>query len=192
MTSDPGRRSGYEVRVKPRTLVLLLCGVLVVAAAGLTVVPGVPRSPESPVVATPVPVAAAASSTVAAIEVLRAWDERRSRAWARGDVRALRRLYTPRSRSGRVDRAALSSYADRGLRVTGLRTQLLAVEVERQTGRLLVLRATDRMTRAVARGQGRSVVLPRDEPSSWRLVLRRAAGEWRMAGVRRVPRPGPR
>ena len=177
--------------MKPRSPVLLLCCALVVAAAGVTAVLRVPRSPGPPV-ATPVAVVAPASSTVVAIEVLRAWDERRSRAWSRGDVRALRRLYTPRSRSGRHDRAALSSYVDRGLRVTGLRNQLLAVQVERQTGRLLVLRVTDRMTRAFARGRGRSVVLPRDGPTSWRLVLRRVAGAWRVAGVRRAPWPGPR
>ena len=178
--------------VTTRRLGLLLCWALGVAAAGLAVALSGPQSSGPPVAATPVPVVVPASSTVAAIEVLRAWDERRSRAWSRGDVRALRRLYTPRSRSGRHDRAALASYVDRGLRVTGLRTQLLAVEVERRTGRLLVLRVTDRMTRAVARGQGRSVVLPRDEPTSWRLVLRRVAGAWQVAGVSRAPTPGPR
>lgn len=135
---------------------------------------------------------ASASSTVAAIDELRAWDERRSRAWAHGDVRALRRLYTPRSRSGRSDRAALAAYVDRGLRVTGLRTQLLAVEVGQQSARRWVLRVTDRMAGAVARGRGGSVVLPRDEPTTWRLVMRRVAGEWRVGEIRRAPTPGPR
>ena len=175
----------------PRRLFLVLCCGLVVAA-GLTAVLRAPEAPGPRVGATPVPAVAPVSSAVVAIEVLRDWDARRSRAWARGDVEGLRRLYAPRSRSGRHDRAALASYVDRGLRVTGLRSQLLAVEVDRQTGRRLVLRVNDRVTSAVARGRGRSVVLPRDEPSSWRVVMRRVAGEWRVAGVRRAPTPGPR
>ena len=178
--------------MNPRSLVLVLCCGLVVTTAVLTTVLHGPRSSGPPFAAPPVPAVAPARSTVAAIDVLRTWDVQRSRAWARGDVRDLRRLYTPRSSSGRSDRAALASYLARGLRVTGLRTQLLAVEVGRRSERLLVLRVTDRMAGAVARGRGRSVVLPRDEPTRWRLVMRRVAGEWRVGEIRRAPSPGPR
>jgi hypothetical protein len=108
-------------------------------------------------------------------------------------VHALRELYVPGSRTGRHDRAALTAYVDRGLRVTGLRMQLLAAEVEvaRSGGDDLALVVTYRMTRAVARGGREPVVLPRDQATTWRVSLRRLVGEWRVAEVRRAPSPEP-
>lgn len=168
--------------MNPRRLALLLSvGLTLVAVlAGVTAVPdrGAPPAPRQ--------VAAQVPAAVQAIEVLRGWDLRRSRAWASGDLRALRELYTPGSRTGRHDGAALAAYADRGLRVTGLRMQLLAVGVRDADEDGLVLAVTDRMQRAVARGAGTAVVLPRDEPSTWRVSLRRLAGEWRIAEIRRA------
>ena len=171
----------------PRHLALLLSAglTLVAVLAGVTAVPDRPAPP------VPRPVSAQLPAAVAAIDVLRDWDERRARAWAEGDVPGLRRLYTPGSRTGRHDRAALTAYVDRGLRVTGLRMQLVAVEVERSGADALALVVTDRMTRAVARGGAETVVLPRDQASTWRVSLRRTAGEWRVAEVRRAPSPGP-
>ncbi len=166
----------------PRPALLLSVGLTLVA-----VLTGVTALAEPRPGVAPIPV----SATVPALDVLRGWDERRSRAWAGGDVAALERLYAPGSRSGRRDAAALAAYADRGLRVTGVRMQLLAVELVSWENDAMVLLVTDRMTRAVARGGGRPVVLPRDEPSSWRMSLRRASGEWRVAEVRRAPPPAP-
>lgn len=137
----------------------------------------------------PRPAAALLPAALPAIDVLHRWDTRRARAWSDGDVPALRLLYAPGSRTGRRDAAALRAYADRGLRVTGVRMQLLAVELRSATVDSMSLLVTDRMTRAVARGGGRPVVLPRDEPSTWRVSLRRLAGEWQVAEVRRGPRP---
>ena len=62
--------------------------------------------------------------TADALALLREWDHRRSRAWAEGDPGALADLYTPGSRTGRRDRDMLAAYASRGLRVTGLLTQV--------------------------------------------------------------------
>jgi len=169
--------------VNPRRLALLLSVGLTLVA----VLAGVAALRELSRVEAPRPVAARAAAALPAVDVLRTWDLRRSRAWADGDVRSLRRLYTPRSRTGRHDRAALAAYVGRGLRVTGVRMQLLAAEVEHAGDDVLVLVVTDRMTRAVARGRGEPVVLPRDQPSTWRVSLRRSEGEWRVAEVRRAP-----
>jgi hypothetical protein len=43
---------------------------------------------------------------------------------------------------------------------------------------------TDRLAHAVAVGHGTRVPLPRDAASTRRVVLRRVAGEWRVAVVR--------
>lgn len=169
-----------------RRLALALCCALVVGV-GVAVLRG-----ESPPEPAPVDRVRAVGATVAAIDVLRAWDARRAEAWATGDPQALRRLYTPGSRTGRRDRAALAAYADRGLRVTGVRMQLLAVDVLRVTGHRVTLRVTDRLSRAVARGPGGAVVLPRDRPSTWRVRLSRRAGEWRVAEVRPARSPARR
>jgi hypothetical protein len=118
-----------------------------------------------------------------ALAVLRAWDGRRARAWAASDVVALGRLYTVGSRSGRHDRALLEAYADRGLRVRGLRMQVLAVDVRSRSSRRMVLVVTDRLADAVAVGHGVRVPLPSDRASTWLITFVRAAGEWRVAEV---------
>src|SRR5688500_15295196 len=77
-------------------------------------------------------------------------------------VAALRALYARRSSAGRRDVRLLRRYAARGLRVSGLETQLLAVRVtdgSDRTGRL-VLKVTDRVAGAVAVRGSTRVPLP--------------------------------
>ena len=126
---------------------------------------------------------------VAALGVLRAWDVRRAAAWAAGDAAALAALYTDGSAAGRRDRAMLDRYVARGLRVEGLRMQVLAGSVRSRTAGRLVLEVTDRLAHAVAVGQGVRAELPRDRASRRTVVLRRVAGEWRVAQVRAQPSP---
>ena len=121
---------------------------------------------------------------VVAADVLSAWDDRRSAAYAAGDPAALRALYVPGSASGRADQAALRAYVDRGLRVDGLRTQLLAVRVLERYPRGWRLLVTDRLLGGVARGDGTAVVLPQDRPTTWRLGLRWGVSGWRVVEVR--------
>lgn len=117
-------------------------------------------------------------STAEAIAALRAWDHRRAQAWADGDEAALAGIYTPGSRTGRHDRAMLAAYAARGLRVTGLRTQVLsATLLSRAPGRVR-LEVVDRMVGAHAVGRGRRIALPRDRPSERVVSLRRVSGSW--------------
>jgi hypothetical protein len=118
------------------------------------------------------------------VEVLRAWDARRARAWARGDPRSLRRLYTPDSVAGRRDRAMLRAWATRGLVVRDLRTQLLSVRELARTRSSWTLLVTDRLAGGVVVGAGVRRALPRDEPSTRTVRLRRLGGVWRVASVR--------
>lgn len=126
---------------------------------------------------------AAPPPEVPAAAVLHAWDARRAQAWASGDPAALRRLYTAGSPAGRIDRAMLRSWHDRGLRVVGLRTQLLSLVVRAWSGGRLEVVVTDRVAGGVAVGAGVRVPLPRDAASTRTVVLRRVAGEWRVSSV---------
>lgn len=145
----------------------------------LAVLLGVP-APTDP---TPEPAAVGPPEAVA---VLHGWDQRRAAAWAAGDPGALRRLYTARSPAGAADLAMLRAWERRGLRVEGLRMQLLSVSVRVNAGRRLVLVVSDRLAAAVAVGDGVRRALPRDAVSTRRLVLVRRAGEWRVAQARPV------
>jgi hypothetical protein len=128
------------------------------------------------------PVPASGPITDGAIAVLRDWDRRRAEAWAEGDVRALRSLYTRRSTAGDRDEVRLSRWLHRGVLVRRLETQVLRSEVITWQRDRLVLAVTDRISRAVATG---GVALPDDAPSTWRITMRRVEGEWRVASVRR-------
>ena len=134
-------------------------------AAGTAAERAVPRAVGSPGSASPA-------------RVLAAWDARRARAWADGDPAALAHLYVAGSRAGAADVRLLSRYAERGLRVTGLQTQVVDLEVlGRGEGRLHLL-VTDRVVGGVAEGEGRRVVLPRDRPNTRHVVLVRDGGTW--------------
>jgi hypothetical protein len=183
-------------------LVLTTLGALAAGVAGVVagrpsvvVTPERPTSPESRLPVTGNPAAkpgrptdaprrrVAADRRVAALAVLRAWDVRRAAAWAAGDEAALAALYTDGSAAGRRDRAMLGRYGARGLRVRGMRMQVLAGKVLSRTAGRIVLVVTDRLAHGVAVGRGTRVVLPRDRATRRTIVLRRVAGEWRVAQV---------
>jgi hypothetical protein len=118
-----------------------------------------------------------------ALRVLHAWDERRAAAYSSGSVRLLRTLYAPGSAAG-SDVRLLRRYLGRGLRVTGMRMQLLALTVLDRRPGLLRLRVTDRLYGATAVGVGgRRVRLPRDQASVRVLELRKVRRSWRMVTV---------
>lgn len=131
------------------------------------------------------PALPARGAVVRAAGVLRAWDERRAEAWAEGDPRALRELYV--DRAGAADVRLLRRYTDRGYRVEGLTTQLLAVDVLEHAPDRWRVRVTDRVTSAVAvRGEDR-VRLPRDRADTHVVTLVRANGTWRVSRIRTDP-----
>lgn len=119
-----------------------------------------------------------------ALAVLHDWDRRRAKAWADGDLRDLRSLYTAGSEAGVRDRTMLRHWTDRGLVVRDLTTQVLGGRVREHTGDRLVVVVTDRLTGAVAVGAGVRRVLPADRASTWTVTLRFVSGEWRVASVR--------
>ena len=123
----------------------------------------------------------APSQPADAAAVLHAWDDRRAAAWAAGDPAALRALYVPGSTAGRSDVAMLQAWQRRGLRVEGLRMQLLDLDVRRAATDRLELVVTDRLTGAVAAGPGVRLALPRDHATTRRVVLVRRGGDWRVA-----------
>jgi hypothetical protein len=162
--------------MRTRTLLLLATTLTVATIAGVGVAAGGAATPERSW-----PDAHPAVSNVArASRVLAEWDHARAVAWARGDVTALARLYTPSSAAGARDAADLREWRHCGLRVTGLRQQVAELRVLAVGPRRLVVRATDRTVDAVAVavGEHRRTALP---ISAWRshrirLVLRH--GRW--------------
>jgi len=122
------------------------------------------------------------------VRLLRAWDHRRARAYATGDPSALATLYVAGSRTGAADVAVLRGYLRRDLRVTGMRTQLLGADVVERGRRRLTVLVTDVLARAVATSGDRRWALPRDRPSTRRVVLVRVAGEWRVEEAYAVDR----
>jgi hypothetical protein len=124
---------------------------------------------------------AAERSRQRALKVLHDWDARRSAAWAAGDPAGLRALYTPGSGSARTDVRRLRAWTDRGFVVTGLRTQVLAVEVLVDQPRRLDLRVRDRVAAGEATSEDRRVRLPRDGVSTWQLSFVQRDGRWLLA-----------
>lgn len=164
-------------RLLPYLLGLAMCAVLVTGVVVLIE----HRSPDTVQQGAP---ASAADTDTDAGSVLADWDARRARAWAEGDVAALRALYTAGSPTGRADAQMLGAYAERELRVEGLTTQVLALEVLDESADQLRVRVTDRVVGGVVAGADEPAVLPRDRPSTRTLTLQRVAGEWLMASVR--------
>ena len=107
-------------------------------------------------------------------DVLHAWDDRRAAAWSAGDARALGALYTPGSTAGERDAEMLRAWSARGLRVEGMRMQLVEVDVRRRTPERLVLAVTDRLVGGVA--EPGSIALPRDTASRHVVTMRLVAG----------------
>lgn len=164
----------------PRRLLPILAGLALLAVLGTTALVALRPGPTDAGAAPPKARAALAGPRA----VLADWDERRARAWAAGDVGALRGLYVEGSRSGRADARMLASYVDRGLTVRGLHTQVLGLEVLDVAAQAIEVRVTDRVSGAEAVDGETVLPLPADRPSTRRILLRRVAGEWLVDEVR--------
>jgi hypothetical protein len=125
-----------------------------------------------------------------ALTVLHAWDARRSAAYATGSGSRLRDLYVAGSPAAAADVGLLERYRARGLRVVGLRTQVLALGIVHQEPGRWTLRVTDRVHAGTVVGAGRRHELPRDAASSRRLTLVRGSDDhWRVAQAADLVRP---
>lgn len=127
---------------------------------------------------------AGAPAELPAAEVLRGWDVQRAAAYEQGSTRMLRDLYVAGSAAGTSDVRLLRSYRARGIRVVGMRMQVLALRVPETRPDRLRLVVTDRLDGAVAVGGGRRAPLPRDLPDTRTVTLLRGAdGAWRVSAV---------
>lgn len=172
---------------------VLLVAVSTVATDPARVQPTGRAGAASPVPAVPaVPVDDAGprgtgSTTSVAREVLREWDRRREAAWVEADEDALAALYLPDAVAGRRDVENLRRWSARGARVTRLEQQVLGLTVLRDSGRALAVRVTDRLGVLESEVAGVAIALPRDGPSTRRIVLRRGSrvtSPWKVASVR--------
>jgi hypothetical protein len=174
--------------MRTRTLLLLAVVATVgsIALAGVAGVAGVGRGAAGDVGVADTP-SARPGHGPAALAVLHHWDRQRSSAWATGDPAALSRLYVRGSATGRRDVSDLRRWTRRGLRVTGLRQQVAALQVVRSGPRRLVVVATDRTVGGLAVGGDRRTALPVGGWATHRISLVRVSGRWRLAEVRAQP-----
>lgn len=164
-----------------RRLPLVLAGLLVLTVAVIAVTTAATLVRREP--ARPGTVNQAAEPVGSrALRVLHRWDRRRARAWSRGSVHQLRLLYERGSAAGAADRAMLAAYRARGLRVTGMRRQTLAVRELHRGGRMLTLRVTDRLVSAVAVGGRTRQSLPQQSFECQTLTFRRTPRGWIRVG----------
>jgi hypothetical protein len=160
--------------------------VTAVAVAAGTVTVAEVRGAPAPSLEAAAGKAPARPAQLESVELLRAWDAQRAKAWAEGDPSLLRPLYTPGSRAGRHDRAMLRAWRARGLVVQDLHTQLLTVRELSRSATTWSLLVTDRLAGGVAVGLGVRRPLPRDEATTRTVRLRLLYGRWRVAAVRLV------
>lgn len=120
---------------------------------------------------------------VEALEVLHEWDARRARAWAAVDAAALRSLYVPGSGAGRADLRLLRAYADRGVVVRRIVTQVFAVQVLRSDAPVMRLRVFDRVAGGEVMHAGHEEALGSSRPAIRAVELRPGPVGWRVASV---------
>lgn len=157
--------------------------------AGLPLLLGlVVPAPAPPPSATP---EASRPELVASLEVLHGWDARRARAWADGDVPALRSLYASGSGAGRADVCLLRAYLARGDVVRRLVTQVFAVKVLHRDATTVMLRVFDRVAGGQVVRDGRVEPLGSSPPARRDIELRRERGSWQVVAVS-DPGRGPR
>lgn len=127
-------------------------------------------------------------ATVAALGVLRRWDDRRARAWTRGDPDLLRPLYTPASQAGRRDVSLLERYAERGWSVRGVHPHVVAAEASTRSSERVRIRVVERYPGVAVDGADGSAPGVATEPAApgthVRVVsLVRSPTGWRVARV---------
>jgi len=163
---------------------VVLALVLGVAAAGVvTTLPGGPRDARAGGAA-PAAARPADGRDPDPVRTLAGWDRRRAAAWRLGSTRRLADLYVAGSVAGTRDVTSLRGYLRRGYRVSGMRMQLLQVDVLARAPDRWRLAVTDRLVGAGAVRDGRRTALPGDGATRHLVTLMRGGdGRWRVAEV---------
>jgi hypothetical protein len=133
----------------------------------------------------PVTAGSRGQDLVVALEVLHGWDARRAEAWATVDEEAVRSLYVSGSLAGRADVRLLRAYADRGLVVRRLVTQVFAVRLLHRDAESVRLRVFDRVAGGEVTREGDPEPLGSSRPVTRTVELRLVSGSWRVAAVSR-------
>jgi hypothetical protein len=173
---------------------LTLAAVTGIAWAGADEVPRAaglggtaPTRPSRPATtATPAPVAPAvpapsvASPTTDWASTLRALDQARSAAFARGDPARLRAVYVPGAPALERDQQVLARLTGAGLRAAGLRLAATSVTTADRSPDRVRLSVTDVMPpyRLVDTGGAVVAERPGRGARSWNVVLARAGDRW--------------
>jgi hypothetical protein len=117
--------------------------------------------------------------------VLARLDRWRADAYAAAEPALLSRVYARGTRALHRDRALLGRYRRRGLRVRGLRMDVIDLRMQAQHSGAVVLVVRERLGAGTVHGVGIRRDLPRDDVDRHRLVLQRRAGRgWQIAAVR--------
>ncbi len=118
------------------------------------------------------------------MQTLQALDARRSRAFSTLNPADLNAIYVPGSPPWSADRALLTSYRDRHIRIEGLRMQIETVTVETPGKTTVVLRIVDRLISGVAvTASGQRTTLPPGQPTARRLTLTTNTTTWRISTI---------
>ncbi|HLR83450.1 MAG TPA: hypothetical protein VK059_00795 [Nocardioidaceae bacterium] len=119
--------------------------------------------------------------------VLQRLDDRRERAYVRGDPSLLDRVYVRGSAVRRADTRLLRAYVRRGLHVEAVPMRLRDIEVVSRRDRRVRLRVVDRLgVVRVRHAGGPWRALPADQPTEHVITLYRAGDDWRIARIARV------
>jgi hypothetical protein len=107
----------------------------------------------------------------------------RARAWRTSDPAALSQVYVAPSSALRADRAMLSAYSARDLRLRARLDFLRVLLIDRRPGEA-TLAVVDRLRSVAAKSATGAVAeLPDDQPTAHTIVLRRVGGRWLIADV---------
>ncbi|MET9275012.1 hypothetical protein [Kribbella sp. NPDC003557] len=104
--------------------------------------------------------------------MLEALDAQRAEAFWTLDLEALDRVYVPGSQPWLSDRALLSEYLKRNVRVEGLQITIDSIAITRRTSTTVTLKAIDHLAAGqVIDGNGTKTPLPRGVPTTRLITL---------------------
>ncbi|GAA0605725.1 protein kinase [Kribbella sandramycini] len=121
---------------------------------------------------TPTPPHSATRAAVDWLAVLQALDAQRAQAFASLDLESLDRIYMPNTQPWRSDRALLTTYRRKGIRIRNLQIQIDGNTVVRQSTTSVTLRTTDHLAQGQAITRtGATTKLPPGSPTTRLITL---------------------